>query len=81
MVGCGLIMLDKFRGMNLISGFPCIVAFRVPFPFNEILEFLQSSELSVCDDSFNFILVFSVNKVRWWPGEVRAMGSCFMVRR
>ena len=35
---CGLIMLDKFRGVNLVSWFPGVVAFGVPFPFDEILE-------------------------------------------
>ncbi len=40
MMDCGSIMLDKFRGMNLISRFPCVVAFRVALPFDEILEFL-----------------------------------------
>jgi len=40
MVGCGLIMLDKFRGMDLISRFPCVVAFGVALPFDEILGFL-----------------------------------------
>ena len=38
MGSCGLIMLDKFRGMNLISWFPCVVAFGVSFPFDEILK-------------------------------------------
>ncbi len=35
---CGLIMFDKFRGMNLVSWFPCVVAFGVSFPFDEILQ-------------------------------------------
>ncbi len=76
---CGLIMLDKFRGMNLISWFPCVVAFRVSLPFNEILKFLRSSKLSVCDDLFDFIFIFSIDKVRWWSGEVWAMCLCFMI--
>ncbi len=38
MLSCGLIMLDKFRGMNLVSWFPCVVACRVSFPFDEVLE-------------------------------------------
>jgi len=38
MVGCRLIMLDKFRGMDLISRLPCVVAFRVALPFDEILK-------------------------------------------
>ena len=40
MVCCGSVMLDKFRGMDLISRFPCIVTFGVAFPFDEILELL-----------------------------------------
>jgi len=38
MVGCGLIMLDKFRGVDLISGFSCVVTFGVALPFDEILK-------------------------------------------
>ncbi len=33
-----MIMLDKFRGMDLISRLPCVVAFRVALPFDEILK-------------------------------------------
>jgi len=40
MMGCRLIMLDKFRGMDLISGLPCVVTFGVALPFDEILELL-----------------------------------------
>ena len=58
---CGLIMLDKVRGMDLISGFPCVVAFRVSFPFDEVLKSFRSSKLLVCNDSFHFIFVFSIN--------------------
>ncbi len=80
MYSCGLIMLDKFRGMDLISRFPCIVTFRVPLPFDEILKPFRSSELSVCDDSLDFVFLFSINEVRRWLGEVWAVRSCFMVR-
>jgi len=38
MNSCGLIMLDKFRGMNLVSWFPCVVAFRVSLPFDQVLK-------------------------------------------
>ncbi len=38
-MGCyGLIMLDKFRGVDLVSWFPCIVTFGIPFPFDEVLK-------------------------------------------
>ena len=35
---CGLIMLDKFRGVNLVSWLPCVVAFGVSFPLDQILK-------------------------------------------
>jgi len=38
MADCGLIMLDKFQSMDLISRFPCIVAFGVALPFDKILQ-------------------------------------------
>ncbi len=72
-------MLDKVRGMDLISGFPCVVAFRVSFPFDEVLKSFRSSKLSVCDYSFDFVLLLSVNEVRRWSGEVWAVRSCFMI--
>ncbi len=80
MGSCGLIMLDKFRGMNLVSWFPCVVAFGISFPFDEVLQPFRPSELSVCDDSFNFVFFFSIDKVRRWSGEVWAVRSRFMIR-
>ncbi len=80
MYSCGLIMLDKFRGVNLVGWFPCVVAFGVSFPFDEVLKSFQSSELPVCDDSLDFILFLSINKVRRWSGEVWAVRSRFMIR-
>ncbi len=80
MYSCGLIMLDKFRGMDLIHGFPGIVTVRVSLPFDEVLKPFRASELSVCDDSFDFVFFFSINEVRGWSGEVWTMCSRFMVQ-
>ncbi len=80
MGSCGLVMLDEIRGMDLISGFPCIVAFGIPLPFDQVLKSFCSSELSVCDDSFDFVFLFSVNEVRGWSGKVWTVRSRFMVR-
>ncbi len=77
---CRLIMLDDFRGMDLISWFPRVVAFGISLPFNEILELFGSSVLSVCDNLFDFVFFFSVNEVRGWSGEVWAVHSCFVIR-
>ncbi len=38
MYSCGLIMLDKVGGMDLVSWFPCVVAFRVSLPFDQVLK-------------------------------------------
>ncbi len=77
---CGVVMLDKFRGMDLVSWLPCVVAFGVSFPFDEVLKSFRSSKVSVCDYSFNFVFFFSINEVRRWSGEVWAVRSCFVIR-
>ena len=74
-------MFYQFRGMDLISWLPCVVAFRVSLPFNEILQPFRPSELSVCDNSFDFVFFFSINEVRRWSGKVWTVRSGFMVRR
>ena len=78
---CGLIMLDKFRGMNLVCRFPCVVTFGISLPFDEVLRPFRSSELLVCDDSFDFVFFFSINEVRRWLGEVWTVRSGFVIRR
>ncbi len=72
-------MLDKFRGMNLISRLPCVVTFGIALPFDEILKPFRLPKVSVCDYSFNFVFLFSIDEVRWWSSEVRAMGLHLMV--
>ncbi len=80
MLSCGLIMLDKFRGMNLISWFPCVVTFGVSLPFYEVLKSFRSSELSVCDDLLDFVFLFSIDEVWGRSGEVWAVCRSFMIR-
>ena len=75
-----MIMLDEIRGMDLISWFPGVVALGVSLPFDQILELSRASELSVCDNSFDFIFFFSIDEVRRWSGEVWTVRSRFMVR-
>ena len=79
MACCRLVKFYKLRGMYLVSWFPCVVAFGVSFPFDEILEAFRSSKVLVCDDLFYFEFFFSFDKVRGWMGKVRAMCGCFMV--
>ena len=56
-----MIEFDEFRGMHLVSWFPCVVAFGVPFPFDEILESSGPTMTSVVDNALHFILLFTVD--------------------
>ena len=35
---CRSIMFYKLQSVYLVSRFPCVVAFRIPFPFDEVLK-------------------------------------------
>ena len=74
-----MIKFDELRGMHLVSWLPCVVTFRVPFPFDEVLESSSPSMTSVVDNALHFIFLFSVNQVRWWSGEVRPVCCGFSV--
>ena len=53
--------------------FPCVVAFRVAFPFEEILESFILSKSLVHLNVFYLIFCFSPDKIGQWSGEVWAM--------
>ena len=56
-----MIEFGEFWGVYLISWFPCVVAFRVPFPFDEILESSSPTMTSVVNDMLHFILLFTID--------------------
>ena len=56
-----MIEFDEVRSVHLVSWFPCVVTFRVPFPFDEILESSGPSVTSVVNDALHFIFFFAVN--------------------
>ena len=56
-----MIKFDELRSMYLISWFPCVVTFRVPFPFDEILEPSGPTMTSVVDNALYFILLFAID--------------------
>ena len=68
-----MISLYEVWGMHLISRFPCVIAFQIAFPFEEILELFLSSMMSVASYLLHFIFRFSCDKVRWWSGVVGSM--------
>jgi hypothetical protein len=54
-----VIGLDEVWGVNLVSGFPCIVCFQVSLPLDEILECSGPAEVSMVDDALHLIFFFS----------------------
>jgi hypothetical protein len=50
-------------------------------PLDQVLELFVVSIILVAVDLLHFIFSFSVDKVRWWPGEVRSMCSHFAIGR
>ena len=56
-----MIKFDELGSVYLISWFPCVVTFRVSFPFDEILESSSPTMTSVVDDALHFILLFTID--------------------
>ena len=56
-----MIEFDELWGMHLISWFPCVVTFRVPFPLDEILEPPSPTMMLVVNNALHFILLFTIN--------------------
>ena len=65
--------------MDVPSGFPSVVTFGVPFPFHEVLQGPIAPEGPVIANLLHFVFFFSVDKVRWWSGEVRAVCGSFAI--
>ena len=56
-----MIKFDELQGMHLISWFPCVVAFKISFPFDKILELSGPAMMSVVDDALHFIFLLAVD--------------------
>ena len=56
-----MIKFDELRSMHLVSWFPCIVTFRISFPFYEILESSGPTMTSVVDNALHFIFLFTID--------------------
>ena len=74
-----MIAFDQMWAVYLSLVFPGIVAFRVSFPFDQVLEPSRPAMTPMVFDLFHFIFFFSSNKVRWGSGEVGAMAGVFVI--
>jgi len=74
-----VILFEESWGMNVVSWFPGVIAFGIPFPFHKVLEHSRLPMMSVVDQMFYFIFLRPLDKVRWGPGEVGAVDGVFLV--
>jgi hypothetical protein len=67
-----VIDLDEHGRVYMVSCFPCVVCIGITFPLDKILKLSFTSEVTVINDGFDFVLFGVFDKVRWWP---RVVGS------
>ena len=65
-----VILLDQFWSVDVFFRLPGVIAHGISLPFDEILQLLAMSEVSMVHDAFYFELFFSIDKVRWGTREV-----------
>ena len=74
-----MVVLYALRCMHLPCWLPHVVTFRVPLPFDEVLEGSRPASTSVVDHAFHDIFLFPSDKVRWWLRVVGSVRQCFMI--
>jgi hypothetical protein len=57
-------------GLDVPNGLPGVVAFRVPFPLDQILELSPPAMMAVVSNRLDFVLLPIIDKVRWGSREV-----------
>ena len=72
-----LVLFQQLRRLDMVSWLPGVVAFRVPFPFDKVLQLFSPSMTLVAPDGLDFVLFFVVDKVRWWSRVVLPVFFCF----
>src|SRR5258707_11367527 len=74
-----VIGLNELWSMNLVSWFPGVVRFRIPFPLDEVLKSSSPAGVSMIDHFFYLIFFFSFDKVRGRPRIVGPVCVCFAI--
>ena len=74
-----MIVMYQVRCMNVCCGFPCVVAFGVSFPLDQILKDPVLPKVSVIAYLLHFVLRFIINQVRRRSGEVGPMCGHFAI--
>src|SRR5216684_1743763 len=59
-----VIPFEEVWSVNVLEWFPGVVAFRIPFPFHEVLERSRFPMMSVVDQVFNLVFFGPLDQVR-----------------
>jgi hypothetical protein len=62
-----VILIDQQRRMYLISRFPSVVGIWVTLPFQEVLQSLITSVMTVIDNGLHLVLRFATHDIWWRP--------------
>ena len=73
--------LDQLWSEHLIGELPGVVRFRIPFPFDQVLEFAPSTMEAMVSNSLDFVLLFSIHYLRRGFRKVDPMFLRFTIRR
>jgi hypothetical protein len=65
-----MIFFDQLFGVDAIFRFPRVVAVGISFPLKEVLQLPLSSLVSVIEDGFYFVFVFSPDQLGWRSDKV-----------
>ena len=74
-----VIGVNKVRCVYLLRRLPRVVGLWISAPLDEVLELSRPSVTSVASYLLHFVLLFSLDKVRWRSGEVGAVGGRFAI--
>jgi hypothetical protein len=65
-----VIFPEQLRGLDVFNGLPGVVAFGVPLPLDQVLEFSPPAMTAMVSNRLDFVLLSIIDKVRWGPREV-----------
>ena len=75
-----MIGLDQRGCVYVVSCFPCVVCIWVSFPLDKILKLSFTSEMTMVNDSFDFVFFGVLDKIRRWPRVVGPVFYGFAIR-
>jgi hypothetical protein len=80
--GCLLVIgFYQIQQVNITGHLPSVIALRVAFPFDQILQGPFVPIVPMTADPLHLILFLVIDHVRWWPGEIRTVCGSFAIGR